>query len=60
MIKRYMDYKRRKELDKQARDMWIDLIHTGKYKEADVTEVLCFANEALTMFYDTFYPRIKS
>lgn len=60
MIERYMDYKRRKELDKQARDMWIDLIATGRYKGQDAAETLTYVNTVLTAYYDTFYPRIKS
>lgn len=60
MISKYLDYKRRKELDKQARDMWADLIRTGKAFGEDVTETTAYANTALAAYYDAFYPRIKS
>lgn len=60
IIKKYLDYERRKELDKQARDMWTDLVSTGRYKGEDVTETMAYANTALAAYYDAFYPRIKS
>lgn len=60
IIKKYLDYKRRKELDKQARDLWVDTFSTIHYKDVDKEKGISHANGVVAAFYDAFYPRNKS
>lgn len=60
MIAKYMDYRRRKELDKQARDLWVDTFSTIHYKDVDEEKGISHANGVVMAFYEAFYPRIKS
>ena len=60
MIAKYMDYRRRKELDKQARSLWLDTFATIHYKDVDEEKGISHSNIAVRAFYDAFYPRSKS
>ena len=60
MIKKWRDYKRHKEIDKQARDIWADAFRTANYRCLDDDKMISLAHGAVSAFYDAFYPRIKS
>lgn len=60
MIAKYMDYRRRKELDKQARDLWVDTFSTIHYKDMDEEKGIGHANGVVRAFYAAFYPNHKS
>lgn len=60
MIKKWRDYKRRKEIDKQARELWIDAFTTGLYKDRKADECIAWAHSTVASFYDAFYPNHKS
>lgn len=59
MISKYLDYKRRKELDAQAQFLWRQcLLMRG---ESSTTEAaIQHAHKTLAAFYDAFYPNHKS
>lgn len=60
MIRKYLDYKRRKALDKQARDLWVDTFSTVNYKGLDKDKGITDAHEAVKAFYAAFYPNHTS
>lgn len=60
MINKYLDYKRRKALDEQARSLWLQAAYEAIYDaDKSVEEVVGRANVLLAHFYETFY-RSKS
>lgn len=60
MISKYLDYKRRKALDEQARSLWLQAAYEAIYNtDRSVEEMVGRANVLLTHFYETFY-RSKS
>ena len=60
MIAKYRDYRRRKELDKQARYLWVDTFTNIQYKDMDYEKGIGHANSAVRAFYAAFYPDHKS
>lgn len=60
MIRKYLDYKRRKELDEQARDLWVDALRNANYKDLDNAKGIADAHEVVKAFYAAFYPNHTS